>query len=115
MGERESEGYHESDEPMSRSDVEGCMPTLKEVQEFILPLFEKIAGKPINLNTLCCEFFPVDKDNLSFSIGLPVSEKFGLRGFYFPWALPDHLLFYCVQPKFTRIKKCQKKPPSWTD
>ena len=98
MGEELSEGFHKSDMPMSRSDVEGCMPTLREVQEFIMSFFKNWSEGPIgrvgqccpSLDTLCRDFFPANKYMCSLGIGADIDEKFGLEEFCFTWAMPDH-------------------------
>jgi len=75
------------------------LPTLEDVQKFVMSLFENWTEGPtgtpgqcsVSLDTRRKDFFPADVYMCSLKIGIDISEKFDLqKGLCFTWTMPDH-------------------------
>lgn len=80
------------------NDVSG-LPTLEDVQEFMMSLFKNWTEGPTGRTGQCSvsidsrrkDFFPADSYLCSLSIGIYISEEFGLqKRMCFTWSMPDH-------------------------
>lgn len=100
MGLKDGFDVDIDDDVRYKENISG-LPTLEDVQKFIMSLFKNWTEGPFGVPGQCSvsidsrrkDFFPADHYLCSLKIGIEISERFGLqRGLCFTWAMPDHSL-----------------------
>lgn len=73
------------------------LPTLEEIQEFVLNLFKdkisvrgKTAGLSVRLETPCHDCFHADGDGVDMCIGGPIQKRFGLEQFNLRYGISSY-------------------------